>query len=149
MGLLEPALGRIELASPLLADYLPLHLDLMRIEPHAVHPVGLDRQGELPAVRRKREPVVRAILARLGVGLPAREQDQPVDLPLGKALGPFEEHVLDEVGQTREPRRLVERPHRIIQVADDDRGASPRQHQDLEAVGQGPLGNRKVVVQVI
>ena len=85
-----------------------------------------------------------AVLAGLGVRLPGRDEREAVDLPLGEPLGPLEEHVLDEVGQARLARRLVDRADRVIQVADDDRGVRAGQDQGLEAVGQGPLEDREV-----
>ena len=69
----------------------------------------------------------------LGVGLAAGEEHQAVDLPLGKPLGPFEQHVLDEVRQARQPRRLVERADRVVQVADHDRGTPAGQDQGPQA----------------
>src|SRR5262249_10535012 len=58
MSLLEPGLGRVELARPLLADDLALDFQFSSIEPRTAHPVCLDRQRQLPAIGRKREPVV-------------------------------------------------------------------------------------------
>ena len=129
VGLVEPGLGRLHLARPLLADHLPLGLDLVAGRTGPAHPVGLDLQGKLPAVGREGEPEVRAVLAGLGVGLPPGDERELVDLPLGESLGPLEQHVLEEVGQPRLSRRLVERTDRIKQVADHDRHALARQDQ--------------------
>ena len=144
VGLVEPADGRIQVAGALLDDHVPLGLDLAGVERRAAHPVGLDGQGELPAVGRERKIIMGTIFARLGVGMTRRDEGETVDLPLGEAFGPLEEHVLDEVRQARLARRLVHRPDRVIQVADDDRGVTPRQDQRLETVGQGPLEDREV-----
>ena len=82
MHLVEPGLGRLDLPGPLLADDLPLGLDLVLIETRQRHPVGLDFQRQLPAVGRKHEPEVRAVLAGLGVGLPSRDERKLIDLAL-------------------------------------------------------------------
>ncbi len=144
MRLVETTLGRIELAGPFLDDHAALDLDLAGIEPRPVHPVGLDRQRQLPALPRKREPVVRAVFGGLGVGLPPREQHQPVDLTLGKSLGPLEEHVLDKVSQPRLARRLVERADRVIKVAHHDRCTPERQDQGSQSVVEPPFADGQV-----
>ena len=87
---------------------------------------------------------MREVLARLGVGLPAGDERELIDLPLGEPLGPLEEHVLDEVRQPRLARRLVERTDRIKQVADDDRHPLARQDQGAQAVVQHPLEDHQV-----
>ena len=142
--LVEPPQGRVEVAGPLLGDDVPLGLDLARVERRPAHPVGLDGQRQLPAVGGEGEPVMRAVLARLGVRLPGRDERQAVDLPLGEPLGPLEQHVLDEVRQPGLARGLVHRADRVIQVADHQGGVAPGQHEGLEAVGQGPLEDRQV-----
>ncbi len=144
MVLVEPALRRIELPGPLLADHPALELDLAGVEPGVTDAIGLDRQGELPAVGREGEPVVRAVLAGLGVALAGRRRDQSIDLALREPLRPLEEHVLDEVRQARQARRLVERTHRIIKVDHHDRRPAPGQDQDLQAVVEPSLGDRQV-----
>ena len=144
VGLIEPGLGRFQLARSLLADHLALGLDLARVEVGPAHPVGFNLKRDLPPARGKREPVVRVILARLGVGLPTRQKCQLIDLPLGKTLSPLEEHVLDEMRQPRLARRFIERTDRIKQVADDDRHPLARQDQGSQAVIQQPLENHQV-----
>ena len=119
--LVEPPQGRVEVPGPLLGDDVPLGLDLARVERRPAHPVGLDGQGQLPAVGGEGEPVMRAVLARLGVRLPGRDERQAVDLPLGEPLGPLEQHVLDEVRQPGLARGLVHRADRVVQVADHQR----------------------------
>ena len=125
----EPGEGRLLVAGPLLGDHLPLGLDLGRVEGRPAHPVGLDRQGQLPAVGGEGEPVMGAVLAGLGVGLAGRDEGQAVDLPLGEPLGPLEEHVLDEVGQAGLARRArrTSRP-----------GSTGRRRPPGHAAGAGP-----------
>ena len=144
VGLVEPAEGRIEVAGALLADDMPLRLDLTRVEDRPPHPVGLDRQRELPAVGREGEPVMGRVLAGLGVRMPGGDERQAIDLPLGKPLGPLEEHVLDEVRQPGLTRRLVERADRVVEVGDNDRGMRAGEHQHPEPIGQRPLEDREV-----
>ena len=144
VGLIEPCLGRFQLTGSLFADHLALGLNLARVEVGPPHPVGFNLKRNLPAAGGKREPVVREILARLGIGLPTRQKCELIDLPLGKTLGPLEEHVLDEMSQPRLARRLIERTDRIKQVADDDRHPLARQDQGAQAVIQQPLENHQV-----
>ena len=144
MHLVEPGLGRLDLPGALLADDLPLGLDLVPIETRQRHPVGLDLQRQLPVVRRKHEPEVRAVLAGLGIGLSPRDERELVDLALGKSLGPLEQHVFEEVRQPRLARRLVERADRIEEVADDDGYLPARQDQGAEAVVQNSLEYRQI-----
>ena len=103
MRLVETPVGRIQLAGSFLEDDAPLDLDLGRVESGPAHPVGLEYKAQFPSLLRKCEPVVGTILRSLGVRLPAGQQNEPVDLPLGKALSSLEEHMLDKVGQPRAP----------------------------------------------
>src|SRR5271157_3544551 len=144
MHLVEPGLGRLDLPGALLADDLPLGLDLVHIETRQRHPVGLDLQRQLPAVRRKHEPEVRAILAGLGVGLSPRDERELVDLALRESFGPLEQHVFEKVRQPRLARRFVERADRIEEVADDDGYLPARQDQSAEAVVQNSLEYRQI-----
>ncbi len=86
-----------------------------------------------------------AVFGGLGVGLSPREQHQPVDLTLGKSLGPFPEHVLDKMGQARLAWRLVERADRVVQVAHHDRRAAHGQNQGPQTVIQPAFSNRQIV----
>src|SRR5271166_5463118 len=144
MHLVEPGLGRLDLPGALLADDLPLGLDLVHIETRQRHPVGLDLQRQLPAVRRKHEPEVRAVLAGLGVRLSSRDERELVDLALRESFGPLEQHVFEEVRQPRLARRLVKRADRIEKVADDDGYLPARQDQSAQAVVQNPLEYRQI-----
>src|SRR5271157_1346950 len=144
MHLVEPRLGRLDLPGALFADDLPLGLDLVHIETRQRHPVGLDLQRQLPVVRRKHEPEVRAVLAGLGVRLPPRDERELVDLALRESFGPLEQHVFEEVRQPRLARRLVARADRIEEVADDDGYLPARQDQGAEAVVQNSLEYRQI-----
>ncbi len=74
VGLVEPAEGRLLLAGPLLGDHLAFGRDLDGVEGRPEHPVGLDRQRQFPAIGGEGEPVMRRVLARLGVGLARRDE---------------------------------------------------------------------------
>ena len=75
---------------------------------------------------------------------PPRDERELVDLPLGKPLGPLEQHVLEEVRQPRLARGLIERADRVEQVADDDRHLPARQDQGAQTVVQSLLEHRQV-----
>ena len=105
--LIEAPERSVQLARPFLTDDLALDFNFVRIEPDAAHPVGLDRQSELPTVGRKCKPVMRTVFTGLGVGLAGCHEHQAVDFPLGKAIGALEQHVLDEMGKPREAGRLI------------------------------------------
>ena len=148
MSLIEPAQGRIELSRPFLEDDAPLHLDIVRVELHSTHPIGFDRQSQLPAFPRKGEPVMGAVFGCFGVRLTTCQQDHAVDLTLGESLCSFEKHVLDKVREPGLAGRLVKRSGRVIQVANDHRSSTHGQDQNTHAVVKRTLGDGQIVERI-
>jgi hypothetical protein len=111
------------------------------------HAVRLHRHHEFEAVGRDALEVAGVVVGGEGVVLAAVGAHDPAELAVGERLGPLEHHVLEEVGETRQPRRIVRGAHPVPHHVGDDRRAVILDHDALEPVREGE--GRDPVVETV
>ena len=111
-----------------------LALELLRIEGGVPGSVGEDIEGGVEVPRGEDDVIVREVVRGRGVHLATEARDRLVDHARAARGRPFEQEVLDEVGQAGLVRALVAGPHahpemcgggvRRAVILDDDRRAA-------------------------
>ena len=131
----------------LLLDDLQFFGELLRLQGEIAHALGLELEGDLQTVVRERLEIGGVVTPGEGVLLPAVLRDDARELARGEPLGTLEHHVLEQVRHAGDPAVLVTRSHLVPDLRDEDRGASVRFDQHLEAVVECPfidgLGRRQ------
>ena len=128
-----------------LAEHGPgLFLERRLIVLEVLEPVGLDLDGRAQRRGWNRHVIARPVIGREGIGIGAQRLEDVVVLLLRVLLGAAEHHVLEEVGEAREPLfHLVARPGADHRVIGDDSRRVKRDGDHGQAVVQGCLLDRK------
>ncbi len=125
--------------APLLVHHVPLRQELLLLEQDVHHPVRLEFQAEVDAIRGEVLVVGRGIPRRVGVILAAVALHNDREL-LGPGLGrPLEHHVFHHVGEAALAQGLVPRPGLVPDLDGHHGGLGLLDQEHLEAVGQGRL----------
>ena len=108
----------------------------VRHEGQALHPVGLHFDHGLEGGRREPIRIGRHVVGRIGVIAASAELHAPVEFPGTDRGRAVEHHVLDEMGDARQPGPLVARPDPEERVQGNARDVVIFDEQDLEPVRQ-------------
>ncbi len=138
----EPPFGR---------DDAALALDDFRIEREMGDAIGLELEDQLQRIARKPVLINGDVVAGEGVVRAALRFHEPVEVARLTARGAVEHHVLEEVREAGDARRLVAaaRAHPVVERDVGD--VAHRPDDDLHAVGEGgscartrdPAGRRR------
>ena len=129
----EPT-GAVLAALELAPDHGHLGVQVSLVDPAVHHAVGLDAHRELEPVGGDRRVVVRPVVVGARVERRAVQEQRAGDLSEPVLARALEEHVLEEMGHSRDARVLVPRADPVPDAEADDRRAPHFLHQHGEAV---------------